>query len=69
MAGAAQVRHIQADGSRANLLAEVPSLKVVLFCGGLGMRIRDSENLPKPMIHIDIVLNNLCGTAATTVWI
>ena len=24
-------------------------MKVVLFCGGLGMRIRDAENLPKPM--------------------
>jgi glucose-1-phosphate cytidylyltransferase len=28
-------------------------MKVVLFCGGLGMRIRDySENLPKPMVAI-----------------
>ena len=28
-------------------------MKVVLFCGGLGMRLRDmGENLPKPMIHI-----------------
>jgi glucose-1-phosphate cytidylyltransferase len=27
-------------------------VKVVLFCGGLGMRIRDSENLPKPMVTI-----------------
>jgi glucose-1-phosphate cytidylyltransferase len=28
-------------------------LKVVLFCGGLGTRIRDySENIPKPMINI-----------------
>ena len=27
-------------------------MKVVLFCGGLGMRIRDSEDLPKPMVHI-----------------
>lgn len=27
-------------------------MKVVLFCGGLGMRIRDSENAPKPMITI-----------------
>jgi glucose-1-phosphate cytidylyltransferase len=28
-------------------------VKVVLFCGGLGMRIRDSsENLPKPMVSI-----------------
>ena len=27
-------------------------MKVVLFCGGLGMRIRDSENLPKPMVTI-----------------
>jgi len=28
-------------------------MKVVLFCGGLGMRLRDSqENLPKPMMPI-----------------
>ena len=27
-------------------------MKVVLFCGGLGMRIRDSDNVPKPMIAI-----------------
>lgn len=27
-------------------------MKVVLFCGGLGMRIRDAENLPKPMVRI-----------------
>ena len=28
-------------------------MKVVLFCGGLGMRIRDhGENVPKPMINI-----------------
>jgi len=28
-------------------------MKVVLFCGGLGMRIRDySENVPKPMVPI-----------------
>lgn len=28
-------------------------MKVVLFCGGLGMRLRDySENIPKPMVTI-----------------
>ena len=28
-------------------------MKVVLFCGGLGLRIRDyAENIPKPMIPI-----------------
>jgi glucose-1-phosphate cytidylyltransferase len=27
-------------------------MKVVLFCGGLGLRIRDSENVPKPMVTI-----------------
>ena len=27
--------------------------KVVLFCGGLGMRLREhSENIPKPMVNI-----------------
>jgi glucose-1-phosphate cytidylyltransferase len=28
-------------------------MKVVLFCGGLGMRIRDAgESVPKPMVHV-----------------
>jgi len=27
-------------------------MKVVLFCGGLGMRIRDNENIPKPTVTI-----------------
>jgi glucose-1-phosphate cytidylyltransferase len=28
-------------------------MKVVLFCGGLGMRLRDvAENMPKPMVNI-----------------
>ena len=28
-------------------------MKVVLFCGGLGTRLRDySENIPKPMVHV-----------------
>src|SRR5262245_44820892 len=27
-------------------------MKVVLFCGGLGMRIRDENNIPKPMVTI-----------------
>jgi glucose-1-phosphate cytidylyltransferase len=28
-------------------------MKVVLFCGGLGMRLREySENTPKPLVHI-----------------
>src|SRR5947208_16085928 len=28
-------------------------MKVVLFCGGLGMRLRDyAENIPKPMVPI-----------------
>jgi glucose-1-phosphate cytidylyltransferase len=27
-------------------------MKVVLFCGGLGLRIRDADNTPKPMVHI-----------------
>jgi glucose-1-phosphate cytidylyltransferase len=27
-------------------------MKVVLFCGGLGLRIRDTEDIPKPMVHI-----------------
>jgi glucose-1-phosphate cytidylyltransferase len=27
-------------------------VKVVLFCGGLGLRIRDAEDTPKPMVRI-----------------
>lgn len=27
-------------------------MKVVLFCGGLGLRIRDASDTPKPMVHI-----------------
>jgi glucose-1-phosphate cytidylyltransferase len=27
-------------------------MKVVLFCGGLGLRIRDVENTPKPLVQI-----------------
>jgi glucose-1-phosphate cytidylyltransferase len=27
-------------------------LKVVLFCGGLGMRLYNAENMPKPMLNI-----------------
>ncbi len=36
-------------------------MKVVLFCGGLGMRLREhAENIPKPLVNIDhrpILLN------------
>src|SRR5512145_563723 len=35
------------------LVREESSMKVVLFCGGLGMRLRDySDTIPKPMVHI-----------------
>jgi glucose-1-phosphate cytidylyltransferase len=27
-------------------------MKVVLFCGGLGLRIRDADNVPKPLVTI-----------------
>lgn len=27
-------------------------MKVVLFCGGLGLRLRDAEDIPKPMVQI-----------------
>jgi len=27
-------------------------MKVVLFCGGLGLRIRDADNVPKPLVEI-----------------
>lgn len=29
-------------------------MKVVLFCGGQGLRMRDVENLPKPMVPIGV---------------
>src|SRR3984957_98669 len=33
--------------------AKEKRMKVVLFCGGLGMRLREySETIPKPMVHI-----------------
>lgn len=32
---------------------EEPSMKVVIFCGGLGLRLREySENVPKPLVPI-----------------
>src|SRR5690606_35112679 len=32
---------------------EETSMKVVLFCGGLGMRLRDhAENVPKPLVPL-----------------
>jgi glucose-1-phosphate cytidylyltransferase len=27
-------------------------MKVVIFCGGLGLRIRDAEDIPKPLVRI-----------------
>ena len=37
-------------------------MKVVIFCGGLGMRLRDySENVPKPMVPIGVSAR-VCGT-------
>jgi glucose-1-phosphate cytidylyltransferase len=38
--------------TRSRKTGEGAVMKVVLFCGGLGMRIRDAEDLPKPMVHI-----------------
>jgi glucose-1-phosphate cytidylyltransferase len=36
-----------------NLPSDAAPMKVVLFCGGLGMRLRDyAENVPKPMVPI-----------------
>src|SRR5579872_3394008 len=38
------------DGRRDS---KEPAMKVVLFCGGLGMRLREfSETIPKPMVPI-----------------
>jgi glucose-1-phosphate cytidylyltransferase len=34
------------------LRAKETKMKVVLFCGGLGLRIRDAEGIPKPMVRI-----------------
>ena len=29
-------------------------MKVVLFCGGMGMRVREySESIPKPMVNVE----------------
>ena len=45
-------------------------MKVVLFCGGLGMRMReDSERLPKPMIPVGdrpILWHIMARTAAVS---
>ena len=52
--GDAQGEHFLEFGAApiANLMRHAP-MKTVLFCGGLGTRIRDySENIPKPMIPI-----------------
>ena len=41
------------DGRGHRLATEFADMKVVLFCGGLGTRIREySENIPKPMIPV-----------------
>ena len=38
---------------RPGAASEVYTMKVVLFCGGLGMRLKDySENIPKPLVNI-----------------
>jgi NDP-sugar pyrophosphorylase family protein len=34
-------------------------MKVVLFCGGLGLRIRDAEDIPKPMVQIGDTASDL----------
>jgi hypothetical protein len=37
----------------AEHLSKVRSLKVVLFCGGLGTRLREySDTIPKPMVPV-----------------
>src|SRR5271154_3288661 len=38
---------------RTSSIHEAGDMKVVLFCGGLGTRIREySENIPKPMVPV-----------------
>src|ERR1700731_99193 len=45
------LRWVQADTRHTG--AKAAEMKTVLFCGGLGTRIRDvSESVPKPMIPI-----------------
>ena len=51
-------------------------MKVVLFCGGLGTRLREySETVPKPMVNIgyrpdpvapDEILRPLSGTTSSS---
>jgi glucose-1-phosphate cytidylyltransferase len=42
----------QGPRARSGTDVEVEVMKVVLFCGGQGLRMRDAENLPKPMVPI-----------------
>jgi glucose-1-phosphate cytidylyltransferase len=59
--GAGELAMMNPRVRRFNSVGEMPSeagtpdrgLKVVLFCGGQGTRLRDySEAIPKPMVHI-----------------
>ena len=57
-----QMRHVADWGGKfivpiptspSSIPTELPNMKVVLFCGGLGTRIREySESIPKPMIPV-----------------
>ena len=45
-------RVLEGCGMQPQIWGTAP-MKVVLFCGGLGMRIREaSESVPKPMVHV-----------------
>jgi glucose-1-phosphate cytidylyltransferase len=46
---------VRRDAQEWNFENEKPrseQMKVVLFCGGLGLRIRDVDDIPKPMVQI-----------------
>jgi len=45
-------RCVSAAAPEGELQISGSHMKVVLFCGGLGLRIRDAQHIPKPMVQI-----------------
>jgi glucose-1-phosphate cytidylyltransferase len=46
-------RHLKQSKFGRTKRVEVSKMKVVLFCGGLGMRLREhADSMPKPMVNI-----------------
>jgi glucose-1-phosphate cytidylyltransferase len=51
--GAAQWAVRSLSAVRGKVRSQVHDMKVVLFCGGMGMRLRDySDQIPKPLVEI-----------------